>query len=66
MLTTDNFSWPSMKKKKNLRFLWRRTSQLKKINVAETKELIFCSKQEQKTEQVSLDGQPVEAVDHFK
>lgn len=43
-----------------------RTSQLKKMNVTETKEPIFCTKEDQKTEPVSLDGQPVETVDHFK
>ena len=45
---------------------WCHTSQLE-INVAETKELIMCcTKQHLITEPVSLDGQHVETVEHFK
>lgn len=68
-MLTVGFSWPPKKKKKRrksqlamlliflLRFLFWRTSQLKKkMDVAKTKEPVFCTKQDQKTEPVSLDG----------
>lgn len=44
---------------------WCHTSQLE-INVVKTKELIFCSRKDVKTEPVSLNGQQVEIVENLK